>query len=896
MRLQLFDAWRAGQAGTVKRAFRPGARRPLCVRRLILRNGYSPGDIVMLTAAVRDLHRGYPGQFITDVRTPCAELWEHNPHITPLREDEPGVEVIECTYPLIDQANQLPHHCLQGFIDFLNRRLGLAIALTEYRGDIHLSAQEKAWYSQVRELTRSDIPFWIIAAGGKYDVTIKWWSSGRYQEVIDHFRDRIQFVQVGQAGHHHPKLDGVIDLRGETSLRELVRLVYHAQGVLCSVTALMHLAAAVEVKNGGTRACVVVAGGREPPHWEAYPGHQFIHTVGALDCCRAGGCWKDRVRPLGDGDPRDRRANRCVDVVQDLPRCMHLIRPAEVARRIEYYFKGGSLKYLGVAERRAARRAIAATRTNAFEAQRLSLQSAREACDRFLANLPAAPKYSGRGVVVCGGGVRFFANAWVGINRLRDSGCELPIQLWHLGAAEVDERMKRLIAPLDVECVDAYRVRRRYPVRLLGGWPLKAFALVYCPFAEVLLLDADNVAVRDPEYLFRSREYLETGAVFWPDYQRNRRGAAVWRCLGLRRPREPEFESGQVLVNKRWTWGALRLALWMNENADFFYQHIHGDKETFHLAFRRTGTPYRMIPHPIRTLPGTMCQHDFGGRRLFQHRNTDKWDLFLSNLQVPGFRFEAECRRHLRRLRRRWDGRIGAVHGRQPYVRRAVAGRRITFFACMISCAEREAVREITLKNLGQTDWDVAPLVICRNGAGEYEDCRVRQRQTAYQALQRAARSRADYVLFLEDDLEFNLHLRRNLLSWAPLKRHRITLAGLYNPGLPVLARDPARRAVVIAPHAVFGSQAFLLSAATVKYLVKHWNSVDGMQDIRMSRLAGQMGWPLFYHAPSLVQHTGRVSVWGGPFHQAADFDRGWSDEPVRLGASGRGKPLPTIR
>ena len=39
----------------------------------------------------------------------------------------------------------------------------------------------------------------------------------------------------------------VLDLRGKTDLRQLIRLVYHAQGVLCPVTLAMHLAAAVEV-------------------------------------------------------------------------------------------------------------------------------------------------------------------------------------------------------------------------------------------------------------------------------------------------------------------------------------------------------------------------------------------------------------------------------------------------------------------------------------------------------------------------------------------------------------------------------------------------------------------------------------------------------------------------
>src|SRR2546430_15088947 len=82
------------------------------------------------------------------------------------------------------------------------------------------------------------------------------------------------------------RLKGVIDLRGKTELRELVRLVYHAQGVLCSVTCLIHLAAAVETKPGlsPNRPCVVVASGREPLHWDADPHHQVIHTVGALPC------------------------------------------------------------------------------------------------------------------------------------------------------------------------------------------------------------------------------------------------------------------------------------------------------------------------------------------------------------------------------------------------------------------------------------------------------------------------------------------------------------------------------------------------------------------------------------------------------------------------------------
>jgi ADP-heptose:LPS heptosyltransferase len=240
-------------------------------------------------------------------------------------------------------------------MEFLNEALGLDIRPTAFKGDIHISALEKTWFSQVEEITGEPTPFWIVAAGGKRDFTIKWWDARRYQQVVDHFRGRVQFVQVGERGHWHPTLRDVIDLRGKTDLRQLVRLVYHAQGVLCPVTLLMHLAAAIEVKEGRpkNRACVVVAGGREPPHWEAYPHHQFIHTVGALSCCDNGGCWKSRVVPLGDGDEKDHPRNLCVDVVDSLPRCMDMITAEEVIRRIELYARGGAIKFTD--DRRAGR-------------------------------------------------------------------------------------------------------------------------------------------------------------------------------------------------------------------------------------------------------------------------------------------------------------------------------------------------------------------------------------------------------------------------------------------------------------------------------------------------------------------------------------------------------------
>ncbi|WP_339910221.1 hypothetical protein [Symmachiella dynata] len=113
--------------------------------------------------------------------------------------------------------------------------------------------------------------------------------------------------------------------------------MYHASGVLCGVTFLMHLAAAVERPTGvrGLRPCVVVAGGREPPHWEAYPGHQFLHTIGALPCCATGGCWRSRAVPLQDGSKHDH--SLCEYPVDGFPLCMQLVTPDRVVDAVMMY-------------------------------------------------------------------------------------------------------------------------------------------------------------------------------------------------------------------------------------------------------------------------------------------------------------------------------------------------------------------------------------------------------------------------------------------------------------------------------------------------------------------------------------------------------------------------------
>ena len=172
-------------------------------------------------------------------------------------------------------------------------------------------------------------PYWLIVPDGKSDYTTKIWAHDRYQEVVNRTRHVIQWVQVGAAEHHHKPLEGVIDMLGKTSHRQLLRLMYHASGVLCGITYVMHMASMPRPDNR-LRPCIVLNGGRELSSFTHYPGHIHLETVGTLPCCRHGGCWKGKV-------DKDCSMPVTLPTGQIIPRCMDKITVDDVVSAIAKY-------------------------------------------------------------------------------------------------------------------------------------------------------------------------------------------------------------------------------------------------------------------------------------------------------------------------------------------------------------------------------------------------------------------------------------------------------------------------------------------------------------------------------------------------------------------------------
>ena len=151
--------------------------------------------------------------------------------------------------------------------------------------------------------------------------------------------------------------------------------------------------------------------------------------------------------------------------------------------------------------------------------------------NNYIKQIPPYPGHKfKRGIVYCAGGQKYFTNAWVSVNILRKLGCKLPIQFWTL-ENEITPTMRELLKPLNVEVIDGTKID--YKPRLLYGWELKALALCYNSFKEVIFLDADNVPIRNPEYLFDTKEFKKTGAIFWPDYGRLEEFRGAWKLAGI---------------------------------------------------------------------------------------------------------------------------------------------------------------------------------------------------------------------------------------------------------------------------------------------------------------------------------------------------------------------------
>lgn len=312
--------------------------------KILFENHQSPGDVVVMTGAIRDLKAQYPKYEIC-MDTTCMDMWELNNNIT--RFNRLGADkVMTLGYDDVHNSDNSGRHFSSAYHLQIEKLLNIRLHQTEIWPELNLSEGEKA-VNKLKIDTGYDGKYWILNAGYKNDFTLKHWGVSNYQKLVYKLQNKIKFVQVGEdsPGHKHIPIDGAINYIGKTNFREYMRLSYHSEGSIGPVSMHMHVSAAYR------KPCVIIGGGREPFRWEAYPNQRYIGTNGFLPCCNTNACWKKwfeyevnthmKIQTTLEGEKWEDKV--CVNVVDNKSKCMKMITPEMVRREIIGYYKGGVL-------------------------------------------------------------------------------------------------------------------------------------------------------------------------------------------------------------------------------------------------------------------------------------------------------------------------------------------------------------------------------------------------------------------------------------------------------------------------------------------------------------------------------------------------------------------------
>ncbi|CAK9781972.1 hypothetical protein CC85DRAFT_313059 [Cutaneotrichosporon oleaginosum] len=248
--------------------------------------------------------------------------------------------------------------------------------------------------------------------------------------------------------------------------------------------------------------------------------------------------------------------------------------------------------------------------------------------DRSMEN--STPRNMRRGIIYTGSGVgKDLARMTVSLHFLRNVvKSKLPVEIYHY-PGEFDNSTAR------EELTRKYNVDiREVSVRKTDGktWLIKNTAFIESKFTQFVYMDSDNYPLADPEELFESVEFKQSGSVFWADLNKDHPDNAIWRILGRTCSDEQwPAESGQVVFDKSGNNGlnlaVLHLSNHMMDNNEMYGNLGYGDKDTYRYAFYALGLNYQQAPRLLASVGGYQRQDGTSSPDYFCGHSMIQWGL-----------------------------------------------------------------------------------------------------------------------------------------------------------------------------------------------------------------------------------------------------------------------------
>lgn len=268
--------------------------------RIKLITNHHLGDVVILTAVIRNLLAEYPEAEV-DYAGPYRAIFDFAPGLLTVL---PSAREVPAVYAPFSQKTADGGNCVEGFSRSLFAALGLRMP---YKFRHHAPVLELS--EEDREEARKYEDAIILNANWQECSQTK--AYPHWQEVVRMVPAR--FIRIGSSEDRDRGYDieGVEDVRGKTTIRELVRMCAGCRAIVSPASAVVHIGAAF------SKPTVCITGAREPMTLTSYKNvYHLTSECGRFS--RTYGCMCFRLR-------------QCRNARDGFPACMADIPPERIA-------------------------------------------------------------------------------------------------------------------------------------------------------------------------------------------------------------------------------------------------------------------------------------------------------------------------------------------------------------------------------------------------------------------------------------------------------------------------------------------------------------------------------------------------------------------------------------
>lgn len=238
----------------------------------------------------------------------------------------------------------------------------------------------------------------------------------------------------------------------------------------------------------------------------------------------------------------------------------------------------------------------------------------------------------------------------ISLRMLRKTQCTLPVEIFlNSRSPYTDEFCGKVFPHLGTSCRYLSDISEQAETDIhISTYQYKVFAILFSSFEDVLFLDSDAWPISNPEPLFHSLPFTDTGMILWPDFWFASESPYFFEIAKITDPpplnARPATESGEILYSKPKHALSIMLATYYNYYGPDYYYLLQsqggpgqGDKETFPWAAAALNEEFYFVHHPVHSLGRHDSSGEYIGTAMIQF---DPVQDFFYSAKLPAVPFK----------------------------------------------------------------------------------------------------------------------------------------------------------------------------------------------------------------------------------------------------------------